>query len=91
MRPFSTQPRSKSKPDAISIHPNDSNIARADAAASNLDLPNDTDHNHRNNYRRDEPAWTSSDGKGVARALLGAGRKPSERDPFHAMHDSDSE
>lgn len=91
MRPFSTRPRSKSKPDAIFIHPNDSNIARADAVASNLDPPNDIDHIHRNNYRRDEPAWTSSEGKGVARALLGASRKPSERDPFHAVHDSDSE
>ena len=37
--PRPNRPRSKSKPDSIFIHPNHSNIARADAVALELGLP----------------------------------------------------
>jgi len=40
---ITTRPRSKSKPDSIFIHPSESNIARADAAAVSLGLAGDTD------------------------------------------------
>ena len=39
----SGRPRSRSKPESIFIHPNHSNIARADAAAVQLGLAGDTD------------------------------------------------
>jgi hypothetical protein len=86
------RPRSKSKPDAIFIHPAESNLARADAAALELGLSGSTDRVHGNRYQRAEPAWEVGAGQGAARALLGsANRKTSERDPFLITDDLGSD
>ncbi|CDO73404.1 hypothetical protein BN946_scf185013.g38 [Trametes cinnabarina] len=65
-----TRPRSKSKPDDIFIHPNDSNLARADAAAAQLGLAGDTERVKANVYPADEDPWEHGRGKEVARELL---------------------
>ncbi|RDB29541.1 hypothetical protein Hypma_015918 [Hypsizygus marmoreus] len=85
-----TRPRSKSKPDHIFIHPNHSNIARADAAALELGISGNTDRVHGNRYEREETAWRAGEGKEAARALLGSTRKAAE-DQFHISNDSDSD
>jgi len=87
------RPRSRSKPDAIFIHPAQSNLARADAVALELGLSGSTDRVHGNRYPREEPsAWEVGAGQGAARALLGsANRKASERDPFLIMDDLGSD
>ncbi|KAI0800594.1 hypothetical protein C8Q74DRAFT_1237410 [Fomes fomentarius] len=64
------RPRSKSKPEAIFIHPNDSNLARADAAAVQMGLSGDTDRVKANIYPADEDAWEHGRGRDVARELL---------------------
>lgn len=85
-----TRPRAKSKPDSIFIHPAQSNLARADAAAMELGLAGSTDHVHGNKYPGEEAAWEVGKGRDVARALLGSGRADSQR-PFHLGGDSDSD
>ncbi|KAL7285046.1 hypothetical protein ACG7TL_000137 [Trametes sanguinea] len=65
-----TRPRSKSKPDSIFIHPNDSNLARADAAAAQLGLAGDTERVKANVYPAEEDPWEHGRGKEVARELL---------------------
>ncbi|KAI8990650.1 hypothetical protein BD414DRAFT_484360 [Trametes punicea] len=69
-RSNATRPRSKSKPDSIFIHPNDSNLARADAAAVQLGLAGDTERVKANVYPADEDPWEHGRGKEVARELL---------------------
>ena len=66
----SNRPRSKSKPDSIFIHPNHSNIARADAAAVQLGLAGDTDLVKGNVYPADGETWEHGRGRDVARELL---------------------
>ncbi|PIL31319.1 hypothetical protein GSI_06017 [Ganoderma sinense ZZ0214-1] len=68
--PSSTRPRSRSKPESIFIHPNDSNIARADAAAAQLGLAGDTDLVKGNVYPADGETWEHGRGRDVARELL---------------------
>jgi hypothetical protein len=72
-----TRPRSRSKPDAIFIHPRDSNIARADALFAYGKEAAD---------RPAESAWQEGTGRNAARALLaapdaGAPRKAAGRHP----------
>ncbi|KAG5636594.1 hypothetical protein H0H81_007534 [Sphagnurus paluster] len=88
-RPITTRPRSKSKPDDIFIHPAQSNLARADALASELGISGNTDRVHVNKYERQDPAWTSGEGQEAARALLGSSRKIA--DHFHVGNESDSD
>ena len=68
------RPRSRSKPDSIFIHPNESNLARADAAAVQLGLSGDTELVKANVYPSDEDRWELGRGKDVARELLLGGR-----------------
>ncbi|OCH95730.1 hypothetical protein OBBRIDRAFT_499489 [Obba rivulosa] len=69
--PMSSRPRSRTKPESIFIHPAESNLARADAAAVNLGLSGDTELVKANEYPADEDSWELGKGKDVARALLG--------------------
>lgn len=68
--PRSARPRSRSKPESIFIHPNDSNIARADAAAVQLGLVSDTDLVKGNVYPDDGETWEHGRGRDVAREML---------------------
>ncbi|KII93983.1 hypothetical protein PLICRDRAFT_49975 [Plicaturopsis crispa FD-325 SS-3] len=72
-----TRPRSKSKPDAIFIHPTQSNIARADAVALEMGLSGETERvkglGHA--YPPDDDGWELGKGQGVARQLLGSSRR----------------
>ncbi|KIY73546.1 hypothetical protein CYLTODRAFT_416924 [Cylindrobasidium torrendii FP15055 ss-10] len=89
-----TRPRSKSKPDHIFIHPNQSNIARADAAALQLGLTGSTDRVEASNgtYNKDGTAWEYGKGRDGARALLGhSRRKPLSNSSSSHRLDSDSE
>lgn len=87
-----TRPRSRSKPDDIFIHPNQSNLARADAVALELGISGDTERVRGNNYPQDEAAWEHGKGRDVARALLGASdRRDSQRHPFHIGDDDDEQ
>ncbi|KAF8665336.1 hypothetical protein AX16_000355 [Volvariella volvacea WC 439] len=85
-----TRPRSRSKPDAIFIHPNDSNIARADAAALELGIGGDTEYVKGDVYTHEPARWETGAGRDMARALLGSGRQ--KRDTgFTIGDDSDSD
>ena len=66
----SGRPRSRSKPESIFIHPNHSNIARADAAAVQLGLAGDTDLVKGNVYPADAETWEHGRGRDVAREML---------------------
>ena len=71
-----TRPRSKSKPSKIFIHPNDSNLARADAAALQLGLAGDTELVKGCQYPQDgEGAWTAGQGKDIVREIMGTSRR----------------
>ncbi|KAI0783137.1 hypothetical protein C8Q75DRAFT_478013 [Abortiporus biennis] len=65
-----TRPRSRSKPTAIFIHPAESNIARADAAAQQLGLGGDGDAPIIGQVD-DSTKWELGKGRDVARELLG--------------------
>lgn len=65
--------RSKSKPDNIFIHPAQSNLARADAAAQQLGLSGDTDLVQGSTYLENgEGHWELGKGRDTARELLGS-------------------
>ncbi|KAK7695109.1 hypothetical protein QCA50_002299 [Cerrena zonata] len=71
-QPFVGRPRSKSKPTSIFIHPNESNVARADAAAQQLGLLGDTELVKANQYpAQDTGPWEIGKGKDMARELMG--------------------
>ena len=70
-QPVTTRPRSKSKPSRIFIHPSESNLARADAAALELGLAGDTELVKGNQYPAEGPAWQAGKGKDLARELMG--------------------
>lgn len=66
------RPRSKSKPTSIFIHPTESNLARADAAAQQMGLQGDTELVKASLYpAEEEAAWEIGKGKDVARQLMG--------------------
>ncbi|KAF5313146.1 hypothetical protein D9619_002640 [Psilocybe cf. subviscida] len=92
-----TRPRSKSKPEAIFIHPAESNIARADAVALEMGLAGSTERVQSYGYTKEEPPWEMGKGKDMAREMLlgGAQHRKSRsssppRSPFY-IHDSDSD
>ena len=82
--PMVSRPRAKSKPDAIFIHPTDSNLARADARALELGLAGATDRV----ARQPSPpphrpgSWGQGEGRAAARAMLvGSHAASLEKDP----------
>lgn len=91
--PVQTRPRSKSKPDAIFIHPTESNIARADAAALEMGLAGDTELVKGHSYMKEEPAWEIGKGKDLAREMLVGAKKnpPPPREPFFIGDEYDSD
>ncbi|OJA10311.1 hypothetical protein AZE42_05193 [Rhizopogon vesiculosus] len=70
-KPTRTRPKTKLKPEAILIHPGDSNLARADAAAQELGIASDTERVKLNRYSGDQDAWEYGKGRDIARQLLG--------------------
>lgn len=71
-QPTPGRPRSKSKPDSIWIHPKESNLARADAAALQLGIGGDTDLVQGNQLPPEsKPAWEIGRGKNLAREIMG--------------------
>ena len=65
------RPRSKSKPTHILIHPNESNLARADAAALHMGLTGDTELVKGNMHSIDgDAAWKMGEGKDLARQIM---------------------
>ncbi|KAF9024136.1 hypothetical protein BDZ89DRAFT_1069383 [Hymenopellis radicata] len=88
----STRPRSRSKPDHIFIHPNNSNLARADAAAYQMGLGGNTDRVQGQTYAKEAAAWEVGKGKEGARALMGHTRRGALRQSsYEAASDSDSD
>ncbi|KAJ3922232.1 copper transporter [Lentinula edodes] len=84
--------RSKSKPNGIFIHPQHSNLARADAAALQLGLGGPTERVSGSVYQlKEEASWKTGTGKNVARALLGGSHQQSNtnRHSFDVGSDSD--
>jgi len=69
-QPVRTRHKTKLKPEAIIIHPGDSNLARADAAAQELGIAGDTERVTLNRYVGDQ-AWEYGKGRDIARQLLG--------------------
>ncbi|KIP10161.1 hypothetical protein PHLGIDRAFT_125810 [Phlebiopsis gigantea 11061_1 CR5-6] len=68
------RPRSKSKPTSIFIHPNESNLARADAAALQLGITGDTELVKGNMHSTDgDAAWKMGEGKDLARQIMTRG------------------
>lgn len=83
--------RTKSKPEAILIHPGDSNLARADAAAQELGIAGDTERVKANRYPVDQDAWEYGKGRDVARQLLGGTtRRPQSPQDHRASQTSDA-
>ncbi|KIK70601.1 hypothetical protein GYMLUDRAFT_32646 [Collybiopsis luxurians FD-317 M1] len=70
------RPRSKSKPDDIFIHPQHSNLARADAAAIQLGIGGPTERVSGGSIYQMKNAtpWQVGTGRDAARALLGNSR-----------------
>lgn len=70
--PMIRRPRAKSKPDAIFIHPTQSNLARADARALELGLADETDHVARpaSPSAHHAGSWGHGQGRAAARAML---------------------
>ncbi|TFK41878.1 hypothetical protein BDQ12DRAFT_344067 [Crucibulum laeve] len=90
MRSVGSRARSKSKPDEIFIHPTQSNIARADAAALELGLAGETDL-VKGNFQSRGDAWETGKGRDMARQLLASTEKKSKRHSFRVSSDSDSD
>lgn len=68
------RPRSKSKPTSIFIHPTESNLARADAAALQMGLTGDTELVKGNMHSADgDAAWKMGEGKDLARQIMTRG------------------
>ncbi|KAI0066496.1 hypothetical protein BV25DRAFT_1796898 [Artomyces pyxidatus] len=77
-KPYTARPRakSKSKPAHIFIHPNESNIARADAVAVEMGLHGSTDRVKSHMYPEDaaETPWQQGKGRDLAREMMGGSR-----------------
>jgi len=67
----SIRPHSRSKPTAILIHPNESNLARADAAALELGIAGDTELVKGNRAPDGQESWQQGKGRDVAREMFG--------------------
>ncbi len=92
--------RCRTKPAGLFIHPNDSNLARADAVAVELGLHGSTEHvgvtAERMSSDSDdhERTWDHGRGRDAARALLGGARHThtkSESQQLFQVADSGSE
>ncbi|KAJ3851826.1 copper transporter [Lentinula lateritia] len=84
--------RSKSKPNGIFIHPQHSNLARADAAALQLGLGGPTERVSGSVYQlKEEASWKIGTGKDVARALLGGSQQQSNTNQHSFGVGSDSD
>ncbi|KAA1467814.1 hypothetical protein DENSPDRAFT_813716 [Dentipellis sp. KUC8613] len=91
-----TRPRakSKSKPASLFIHPNQSNLSRADAAAVELGLHGSTERvKATGKYGDDEDvAWEHGKGRDVARELLrGKSARADEQQKLFNIGDGESE
>ncbi|KAK0233514.1 copper transporter [Armillaria fumosa] len=92
--PTHSRPRSKSKPNHIFIHPNQSNLARADAAAFEMGIGGNTERMRGNMYTQEAAAWEMGKGREGARALMGQPRtrgEPQRQSSFRVGSPSDSE
>ncbi|KAJ3895138.1 copper transporter [Lentinula edodes] len=90
--PSSVRLRSKSKPNSIFIHPQHSNLARADAAALQLGLGGPTERVSGSVYQlKEEASWKTGTGKDVARALLGGSHQQSNTNQHSFDVGSDSD
>ncbi|KAH7886021.1 hypothetical protein F5I97DRAFT_1189719 [Phlebopus sp. FC_14] len=69
--PRATRPDARSRPAAMFIHPYESNLARAEAAALELSVAGDTDLVNGNESLDDRATWQHGKGREVARELLG--------------------
>ncbi|KIK99481.1 hypothetical protein PAXRUDRAFT_131945 [Paxillus rubicundulus Ve08.2h10] len=65
------RPHARSKPTAILIHPNESNLARADAAALELGIAGDTELVKGNRAPDGQESWQQGKGRDVAREMFG--------------------
>jgi len=87
------RPRARSKPEDIFLHPMQSNVVRADAAAMNLGLG--ANGNATTRYPREAAAWEAGKGPDVARALLGGTTRGASvgprKAPFQIGGDADSD
>ncbi|KAJ3806757.1 copper transporter [Lentinula aff. lateritia] len=84
--------RLKSKPNGIFIHPQHSNLARADAAALQLGLGGPTERVSGSVYQlKEEASWKIGTGKDVARALLGGSQQQSNTNQHSFDVGSDSD
>ncbi|KAH9065584.1 hypothetical protein EDB87DRAFT_1554915 [Lactarius vividus] len=86
--------RSRAKPAGLFIHPNDSNLARADAVAVELGLHGSTEHVSVGAARASsdsddtERTWERGRGRDAARALLGGAQQVHTNVRGHAKSDS---
>ncbi|KAF9225570.1 hypothetical protein BS17DRAFT_604991 [Gyrodon lividus] len=67
----SIRPHSRPKPIAIPLHPNESNLARADAAALELGIAGDTELVKGNGVPDGQETWQHGKGRDVARQMFG--------------------
>lgn len=85
----------KTKPAGLFIHPNDSNIARADAVAVELGLRGSTERGTvlrtSSDSDDDHPMWERGRGRDAARALFGGSTQQQARTNMHAHSRSDSQ
>ncbi|KAH0838105.1 hypothetical protein J3R83DRAFT_6350 [Lanmaoa asiatica] len=72
------RPHLRSKPDNIFIHPNESNLARADAVALELGITGDTELVQGN--RADGRSWQLGKGRDVARETFGGSHRRLDSD-----------
>ena len=77
--PATRKSRSRTKPAGLFIHPNNSNLARADAVAVELGLHGSTEHVSAPRMSTDSEdngtLWDHDRGRDAARALLGGTKK----------------
>ncbi len=85
----------KTKPAGLFIHPNHSNIARADAVAAELGLRSQTERPQAPRTSSDsdgtETEWARSRGRETARALLGATTQQARATNVRSHSKSDSQ
>ncbi|KIJ66182.1 hypothetical protein HYDPIDRAFT_26553 [Hydnomerulius pinastri MD-312] len=87
------RPRARSKPEVIFIHPNESNLARADAAALELGIAGDTDLVKGNRASEDQESWQHGKGRDVARQLFSGAHhsRPSDSTVFDIGEEDEDE
>lgn len=68
--PMTNRPRSRSKPENIFIHPDDSNLFRADAVALEMGITGDTELVKNSSRPGREESWSRDDGEDRAREIL---------------------